>query len=184
MKAHGLREPAGTAVGYTPGALTGASVLFPPPGPFGNNPGMIRTNHTGVPCLPSRILLVAALTLLANAGELYQAPPPGTHTRWVSPENPTGAKSQGGRLNQGAKGMAFIVVPPGIHLLLDRTDLPPFDDPRHPQGGCNFYRRDDVSATAYFYLDRPENGLPPLASSEMRVQDLKDHVWGKSKTKP
>lgn len=73
---------------------------------------------------------------------------------------------------------------PGIHLLLDRNDLPAFNDPKHPQGGCNFYRRDDVSATAYFYLDRPENGLPPLASSEARMWDLKERVWGKSKVKP
>lgn len=66
---------------------------------------------------------------------------------------------------------------PGIHLLLDRTDLPAFDDPGHPQGGCNFYRRDDVSATAYFYLDRPENDLPPLAPAEVRIRDLREKVW-------
>ncbi|MBE7499160.1 MAG: DUF2961 domain-containing protein [Verrucomicrobiales bacterium] len=46
---------------------------------------------------------------------------------------------------------------PAIHRLLERADLPAFDDPRHPRGGVNFYRRDDVSATAYFYLDCPEN---------------------------
>jgi hypothetical protein len=27
---------------------------------------------------------------LARSGELYHAPPPGTHKRWISPENPTG----------------------------------------------------------------------------------------------
>ncbi|MCB1128029.1 MAG: DUF2961 domain-containing protein, partial [Verrucomicrobiae bacterium] len=68
---------------------------------------------------------------------------------------------------------------PSIHLLLDRTDLPPFDDPAHPSGGCNFYRRDDVSATAYFYLDRPENGLPPLAPAEVRLKNLHERVWDK-----
>ena len=26
----------------------------------------------------------------------------------------------------------------------------------------NFYRQDDLSATAYFYLDRPDAGLPAL----------------------
>ena len=70
---------------------------------------------------------------------------------------------------------------PDIHQLLDRTDLPPFDDPKHPQGGCNFYRRDDVSATVYFYLDRPENDLPPLAPAEQRVQDMREKVWTKAK---
>ena len=73
---------------------------------------------------------------------------------------------------------------PSIHLLLDRTDLPPFDDPQHPQGGCNFYRHDDVSATVYFYLDRPENDLPPLAPAALRVQGLRENVWGKVKARP
>ncbi len=66
---------------------------------------------------------------------------------------------------------------PAVHLLLDRSDLPPFSDPQHPAGGCNFYRRDDVSATAYFYLDRPENDLPALASAEARVEGLRERVW-------
>jgi hypothetical protein len=70
---------------------------------------------------------------------------------------------------------------PDVHLLLDQTDLPPFGDPMHPQGGCNFFRRDDVSATVYFYLDRPENDLPPLASSEVRLRELRERVWSKGK---
>ena len=70
---------------------------------------------------------------------------------------------------------------PDVHLLLDRTDLPPFGDPRHPQGGCNFYRRDDVSATVYFYLDRPDNDLPPLASAQQRTKDMREKVWSKVK---
>lgn len=35
--------------------------------------------------------------------------------------------------------------------------------------GCNFWRQDDWSATAYFYLDQPENGLPPLAPVAART---------------
>ena len=73
---------------------------------------------------------------------------------------------------------------PSIYLLLDRSDLPPFGDPKHPQGGVHFYRSDDVSATAYFYLDRPENSLPDLASAELRVKDMHDKVWSKVKTQP
>jgi len=57
----------------------------------------------------------------------------------------------------------------GVYLLLDRTDLPPFDPPEHPSGGTNFYRPDDVSATVYFHLDRPENDLPLLAPAAMRL---------------
>jgi len=70
---------------------------------------------------------------------------------------------------------------PSIYLLLDRKDLPPFDDPRHPTGGTNFYRRDDVSATVYFYLDRPENDLPPLAPAKDRIAGLPEKVWSKVK---
>lgn len=37
---------------------------------------------------------------------------------------------------------------------------------------CNIFRQDDWAATAYFYLDRPENQLPPLAFVEERLADL------------
>jgi hypothetical protein len=36
----------------------------------------------------------------------------------------------------------------------------------------NYYRSDDVSAVAYFYLDRPENGLPALQSLPVRTASL------------
>jgi hypothetical protein len=51
-------------------------------------------------------------------------------------------------------------------LLLDRTPPVALDDPSLPDGWVNFYRRDDVTATAYFYLDRPAgagNALPAVA---------------------
>jgi hypothetical protein len=34
----------------------------------------------------------------------------------------------------------------------------------------NFYRSDDYSATAYFYLDKPVSNLQPLAPVEARIQ--------------
>jgi hypothetical protein len=37
----------------------------------------------------------------------------------------------------------------------------------------NFFRSDDVSATAYFYLDRPSDGLSSLQSVTMRTYNLK-----------
>jgi len=49
---------------------------------------------------------------------------------------------------------------------ISRADLP-------AEGWTNFYRSDDVSAVAYFYLDRPENGLPPLAPVQDRVAALR-----------
>lgn len=42
-----------------------------------------------------------------------------------------------------------------------------------PSGAwTNYYRRDDVCATAFFYLDRPENGLPPLAAVAERIAEM------------
>jgi len=46
----------------------------------------------------------------------------------------------------------------------DGTDL--------PQGWTNFYRQDDVSATAYFYFDKPASNLPSLSSLETRTSQL------------
>jgi hypothetical protein len=43
-----------------------------------------------------------------------------------------------------------------------------------PEGYIMFYRSDDVSATAYFYLDKPANDLPALQSLETRTYKL-DH---------
>lgn len=38
----------------------------------------------------------------------------------------------------------------------------------------NFYRdKDDVSATAYFYLDKPSNSLPGLPSLDVRLKDIR-----------
>ncbi|MBN8460703.1 MAG: DUF2961 domain-containing protein [Verrucomicrobia bacterium] len=66
---------------------------------------------------------------------------------------------------------------PEIHRMLDRKDAPSPDDPKHPEGSTHFYRSDDVSATAYFYLDRPENGLPAIQGAASRVEGLADKVW-------
>jgi hypothetical protein len=40
-------------------------------------------------------------------------------------------------------------------------------------GWTNFYRSDDWSSTAYFYLDKPVNQLPELAKTELRTYKLK-----------
>jgi len=57
------------------------------------------------------LLFIVINTLYSQ--ELYNAPPAGTKTRWVSPENPTGEKGQGGKTNKGAKGNAFFIIAPG-----------------------------------------------------------------------
>jgi hypothetical protein len=48
--------------------------------------------------------------------------PRGVETRWFSPENPTGARGQGGQTNGGAKGRPFVSLPQGErHTLVDTT---------------------------------------------------------------
>jgi hypothetical protein len=61
---------------------------------------------------------------------------------------------------------------------LDIQDPPDLMSEDFPSSGStNYYRRDDVSATAYFYLDKPTNDLPPIAPLEIRLKDMKEKVW-------
>ena len=47
------------------------------------------------------------------------------------------------------------------------------DSTHDPRGWVNFYRSDDVSATAYFYLDKPVHELPDLQSVSVRSTNLR-----------
>jgi len=60
-----------------------------------------------------------ALTLAGGsfAQQLYEIPQ-GVETRWVSFENPTGAKGQGGKTAGGRKGSFYKAVKPGETLTL------------------------------------------------------------------
>jgi len=58
--------------------------------------------------------------------------------------------------------------------LLEMNPVPNLEDASLPEAWTNFYRRDDWSATAYFYLDSPENGLPPIAPAAERIAGLKE----------
>lgn len=60
-----------------------------------------------------------------------------------------------------------------IHPLYTKDSVIQLDAPGLPEGFANFYRTDDVSATAYFYLDRPGTTLPVLASLSLRTAKLK-----------
>jgi hypothetical protein len=64
------------------------------------------------------ILICSIFFANSFAQDLAKAPQPKTHTRWISPENPTGAKGMGGLTNKGAKGNAFFIVPPGQKQVL------------------------------------------------------------------
>lgn len=47
------------------------------------------------------------------------------------------------------------------------------EDPKLPNAWTNFYRSDDLAATAYFYLDSPKNDLPVVQSLKIRTWKLK-----------
>lgn len=57
-----------------------------------------------------------------------------------------------------------------VHLLSEHTAID-FDTPGFENAWCNFWRQDDWSATAYFYLDKPEGQLP-LAPVKERTEGL------------
>ena len=56
--------------------------------------------------------------------------------------------------------------------LLEMKDAPKITDADFPEGWTNFYRLDNYSATAYFYLDKPTSSLPPLAPLAIRLEGL------------
>ena len=56
----------------------------------------------------------------------------------------------------------------GFTRLLDHPQE--ITDSNFPNGWVNFYRIDDYSATAYFYLDKPVSNLKELAGVEERVK--------------
>jgi hypothetical protein len=47
-------------------------------------------------------------------------------------------------------------------------------NPQLPEAWTNFYRSDDVCATAYFYLATPSSNLPKLQPVEYRTFNLKE----------
>ena len=62
------------------------------------------------------------------------------------------------------RGAKIIPVTVGIksgflYKLLEMNPAPNIKDETFPDGWVNFYRSDDWSSVAFFYLDKPENGL-------------------------
>ena len=68
------------------------------------------------------------------------------------------------------------------YLSLDRPNYAITDEANFPKNSfsSSFYRSDDVSATAYFYLDKPSSNLPSLGGKELRILNMKEKVWNKS----
>jgi hypothetical protein len=70
---------------------------------------------------------------------------------------------------------------PAFTRLLDLSPVPDLHDPTLPNGWTNYYRSDDWSATAYFYLNKPTSNLPALAPATVRTANL---VSGDDATQP
>lgn len=78
-----------------------------------------------------------------------------------------------GYVKNGAQLMPLTVAnDKTFYKLLEMNPAPQLSSETFPQGWTNFYRRDDVSATAYFYLDEPVNGLPALPAAALRAKGL------------
>ncbi len=85
-------------------------------------------------------------------------------------------KAQAAELQQSGVPIIPVSIDTGAEGGFVRLmELPqPIDlqSPDIPDGWCNFWRKDDWSATAYFYLDTPNGVLPPIAPVSQRVSGL------------
>jgi hypothetical protein len=61
--------------------------------------------------------------------------------------------------------------------LLEKGNENLFNSSDFPIISTNYYRSDDVCATAYFYLDKPESNLPELPPLSLRMKDLDNKVY-------
>lgn len=78
-------------------------------------------------------------------------------------------------VQKGARLIPVTVSGKEFVKLLEMNPAPKLTDTGFPDGWTNFYRSDDVSATAYFYLDKPGSGLPALLPVAQRVMHMADH---------
>jgi hypothetical protein len=79
-----------------------------------------------------------------------------------------------GLLKAGAK-LKPVTIDPGQRTNFQQllSSGKQVTDPGLPNGWTNFYRSDDVSAVAFFYLDKPVSGLPALAPAAERLAALR-----------
>jgi hypothetical protein len=75
-------------------------------------------------------------------------------------------------VTNGAPLIPITVSSKEFIKLLERSPALPLNDQNFPDGWTNFYRQDDVSATAYFYLETPTSQLPGLQEANVRVAAL------------
>lgn len=74
--------------------------------------------------------------------------------------------------DKGAPLIPVSVAGSKFFKLLEMNPVPDLHDPSFPVGWTNYYRVDDLSATAYFYLERPVNDLNPIAGVKERQEGL------------
>lgn len=61
---------------------------------------------------------------------------------------------------------------------LDMENPPKYTEDEFPDWvSTTYYRRDDVSSVAYFYLDRPSSNLPSLPESEILNKNMEERVY-------
>jgi hypothetical protein len=81
-------------------------------------------------------------------------------------------------IQQGApfKLVSFTPNNPGTFIKFLELPKPPetsdYESLKLNDGWVNFYRSDDWSAVALFYLDSPENGLPAITNLGIRTQGI------------
>jgi hypothetical protein len=63
-------------------------------------------------------------------------------------------------------------APKLIHIY-KKDSIVNLEDPKLPDAWTNFYRSDDLAATAYFYLNSPKNELPAIQPVKIRTWKLK-----------
>ncbi len=76
------------------------------------------------------------------------------------------------------KGVKLIPVTiheiPILHPIYSKDSITRLENPALPEGWVNFYRTDDYSSVAYFYLDSPANELPEIQEVGIRIYNLQN----------
>ncbi len=85
------------------------------------------------------------------------------------------AKTEVLKMQKAGATLAPVTIDTGGKLLqlYKKGHIVKLDSAGLPDGWTNFYRSDDVSATAYFYLNTPESNLPQLQAAEYRSSKLR-----------
>jgi hypothetical protein len=79
------------------------------------------------------------------------------------------------KMQQAGAKLAPVTIDEGGKLLqlYKKGHIVKLDSAGLPDGWTNFYRSDDVSATAYFYLDKAASNLPRLQAVDYRTAKLR-----------